>query len=406
MKYHKIVNKNKEDIAVNCRISDIIFRLRHPYSFEYLDSLSEYIKRYTDLLDNLAIQVPEELKYRPNTRYRKSSIVVHNSQVFVSIAENGTTIEPSPYSTEWIALTDSYGYKCVAITSNSDNGSVDDMYQPNTYGNLGLQELSDILRNGKYYDYFNDGDYMVVFDKSGNKYTMRMNYREYVNYAGTTNVSVDFVSDELIPTISFDMRDTFGIEDDTVKYLDSLSNVPVHKFSSVSDKLDSFAYGSLPNALLGLLKYKSGFYVGYDRSKRLSNDGVYYHTRDHMNGLYLPDSLGFNKKNYELAQWLWLPTATEVFGAIPYQKPDKHALNVESGFKQLPSLDTAFKRVKHMGGKPKPWMTYTMEDGTKYPCVVNRDGTRVPMEIAMSSGYGLGNQVFVPLCFTMGDIKL
>ena len=47
-----------------------------------------------------------------------------------------------------------------------------------------------------------------------------------------------------------------------------------------------------------------------------------------------------------------------------------------------------------------------MESGTKYPCVVNEDGTRLPMRLSNSNGFSSGDKVYVPLCFTMGDIKI
>lgn len=405
MKYHKIVNNNKEEIAVKCRFSDIEFRGRHPYSFEWLEELNSSIKDYTRFLNSLILKVPEDMKYKPGTRYRRSELVVYKSQVFVVNAEAGTTREPLPYSDDWIALTDSYGNKCVAINKYTSGSTDIDVYEPSNYGNIGLQDLPDILRNGKYYDYFNDGDYMILFDRSGYKYTMRMNYREYVNDAGSTNATVDFISDELIPTIVLDPNDAFGIESDEVKYLDNFTNVPIHEFSSVANKLDSYGW-TLPNPLLYFLKNKYGYYAGYDRQRRISNGGVYYHNQNHMNGLYNHDSLGFTNPNFLLEKRFWLPTATEVFGAVPFRQQNKYAFNVESGFRQLPSLNTAFKRVKTLNGKPEPWMTYTIESGTKYPCVVNRDGTRVPMGLANSNTFSSGNRVYVPLCFTMGDIKL
>ena len=406
MKYHKIVNNSKEEVAVKCRFSDIEYRGRHPYSFEHLDSLSSYIGDYTKFLKTLTLKVPEELKYKPGTKYARSTIVVHNSQVFVVIAENGTTREPFPYSDDWIALTDSYGNKCVAVTKYEEGGgATDDTFESVNYGNFGLQDMTDILINGKYYDYFNDGDYMIIFDRSGNKYTMRMNLREYLNKGGTTDASVDFVSDELIPEIVINPNDTFGIESDGVKYLDNFQNVPMHKFSFIADRLDTYVY-TLPNPLLGLLKNKFGYYAGYDRSKRISNDGVYYHNRDHMNGFYNVNSLDGGQKNGRIEQLAWLPTATEVFGAVPFRQPDKYSFNIESGFRQLPSLDTAYKRVKTLKGKPECWMTYTIESGTKYPCIVNKDGTRVPMKLANSNNAVSSSKVYVPLCFTMGTIKI
>lgn len=405
MKYHKIVNNSKEEVAVKCRFSDIEYRGRHPYSFEHLDSLSSYIGDYTRFLQRLTLKVPEDMKYKKGTRYNRSEIVIHNSQVFVVVAEVGTTSEPFPYSKDWIALTDSYGSKCVAIIKWT-SGSVDgDLFEQDNYGNIGLVEMGDILRNGKYYDYFNDGDYMIVIDRNNYKYTMRMNFREFVDDAGSTEVSVDFISDELIPSILLHPNDTFGIENDDIKYLDEFTNSSVEEFSTVASKLDLYLYGELPNFLIGLLKNKYGYYAGYDRSRRVSNGGVYTYNRNHMNGFYTSSSLGFSN-HFNLEKLLWLPTATEVFGAVPFRKPDKYAFNVESGFKQLPSLDTAYKRVKTIGGKPRQWMTYTIESGTKYPCIVNEDGTRVPMGLANSNNNIRGNDVCVPLCFTMGNVKL
>ena len=405
MKYHKIVNNTGEDIAVKCRFSDIEYKGRHPYTFEHLDSLSSYIGDYTRFLQQLTLKVPEDMKYKKGTRYNRSEIVIHNSQVFVVVAEAGTTREPFPYSKDWIALTDSYGSKCVAIIKWT-SGSVDgDLFEQDNYGNIGLVEMGDILRNGKYYDYFNDGDYMIVIDRNNYKYTMRMNFREFVDDAGSTEVSVDFISDELIPSIVLHPNDTFGIENDDIKYLDGFTNSSVEEFSTVASKLDLYLYGELPNFLIGLLKNKYGYYAGYDRSRRVSNGGVYSHNRNHMNGFYTSSSLGFSNL-FNLEKLLWLPTATEVFGAVPFRKPDKYAFNIESGFRQLPSLNTAYKRVKTIGGKPRQWMTYTIESGTKYPCVVDEDGTRIPMGLANSNNNTYGNDVYVPLCFTMGNIKL
>ena len=48
----------------------------------------------------------------------------------------------------------------------------------------------------------------------------------------------------------------------------------------------------------------------------------------------------------------------------------------------------------------------TIESGTKYPCIVNKDGTRVPMKLANSNNAVSSSKVYVPLCFTMGIIKI
>ncbi len=355
MKHHILVNHQNEEISFKLNASDI--EIAGDYDYMYTNypfgSLEDNINAYT--------------RFRSN------------------------------YRSEWIAITDAWGNKCVAYYPYIDTGSGDIM-RYKTYGSFGLPDIENMLQLGTFYQYYNDGDYFLAEDSSHNFYKMRMNYVEVVNENGSTVRRIDCVSDELIPYISFKINTDFGVENDSYSLVDEVVNEYIWEISKMGKLLSQYDDNFVPNILLGRIKPKGGYYRTYSRSRRLDRGGSYTNNIS-------------NDANYESTRKIadnnnvdfrfWLPTEKEAFG-ISYGIIDGY---IESDFQQLKSLNTARKRVKTINGVPKPWATYTMYKNTKYPCIVSEDGTMVPMDLLNSTGNSYDKDIYMPLCFSIGHFK-
>lgn len=96
---------------------------------------------------------------------------------------------------------------------------------------------------------------------------------------------------------------------------------------------------------------------------------------------------------------IWLPNEKEVFG-VTYNCV---CPEVEATFKQYKTLDTAFKRVKTLNGKPVPWMTLSMHKSTPHPIIVDANGNELSYEYWAQHG-GFDEYIYLPLCVTLVTI--
>lgn len=398
MKYHRMVNSEKEDVSIKCDFSDIYpSSFNAPYYFVDLNSMDRIINLYTTSIRRDIMNIPDNINYKPNIRYPKSSIVIHNGQVFVCMADDGSDKEPNMYGKDWIAVSNPTKDKCVGYQAYHLNLDIEDKYKPSLYGSYSLGDIDEILESGKFYQYFNDGDYITIFDAFNNKYTMRMNYREFILPPNRgTACTVDLISDELIPTIKFKINSVYGIEKDEFKNEEMLKGQPIWNFSIIGEKLES--YGDNLSAALSLsIKEKYGFYRGYTRNGRINTNP---YIDDKSSKFYLFENIQRDKPMYKIPHKLWIPTEREVFGT------SYGAINpsAESGSKQFASLNTSHKRVKTLNGVPKPWATYTIHKNTKYPVIVNTDGTQLPLELYAANNISYNEDIYVPMCFTLGGV--
>ena len=406
MKHHILVNHQNEEISFKLNASDI--EIAGDYDYMYTNypfgSLEDNINAYTRFRSNYRLKYNNPLEYDPNKEYFIGDVVKFNNQLFMNIirsddipTDRTTDKTPNMYSSEWIAITDAWGNKCVAYYPYIDTGSGDIM-RYKTYGSFGLPDIEDMLQLGTFYQYYNDGDYFLAEDSSHNFYKMRMNYVEVVNENGSTVRRIDCVSDELIPYISFKINTDFGVENDSYSLADEVVNEYIWEISKMGKLLSQYDDNFVPNILLGRIKPKGGYYRTYSRSRRLDRGGSYTNNIS-------------NDANYESTRKIadnnnadfrfWLPTEKEAFG-ISYGIIDGY---IESDFQQLKSLNTAYKRVKTVNGVPKPWATYTMYKNTKYPCIVGEDGTMLPMDLLNSNGNSYDKDIYMPLCFSIGHFK-
>ena len=406
MKHHILVNHQNEEISFKLNASDI--EISGDNNFMYTNypfaSLEDNINGYIRFRSNYRLKYNEPLEYNPDKEYFMGDVVKFNNQLFMNIIRsddiptNRTDDKtPNMYSSEWVAITDAWGSKCVAYYPYTNTGSGDAM-RFKTYGSFGLPDIESMLQFGTFYQYFNDGDYFLVEDLNHNFYKMRMNYVEVVNENGSTIRRIDCVSDELIPHMSFKINTDFGVENDTYQYSDTINNEYIWEISKMGKLLVTNDTSLVLNMLMGRIKPKGGYYRTYSRSQRLDRGGSYTNNisnnTDYESARKLSDTSNYNVS-------FWLPTEKEVFG-ISYGIIDGY---IESDFQQLKSLNTPYKRVKTVNGVPKPWATYTMYKNTKYPCIVGEDGTMLPMNLLNGNGNSYDKDIYMPLCFSIGHFK-
>lgn len=406
MKHHILVNHQNEEISFKLNASDM--EVTGDYNYMYTNypfgSLEDNINAYTRFRSNYRLKYSDPLEYNPNKEYFIGDVVKYNNQLFMNMirsddipTDRTTDKTPNMYSSEWVAITDAWGSKCVAYYPYIDTGTGDIM-RYKAYGSFGLLDIENMLQLGTFYQYYNDGDYFLVEDSNHNFYKMRMNYVEVVNENGSTIRRIDCVSDELIPHLSFKINTDFGVENGTYQYTDTISNKYIWEISKMGNLLVINDTSLVSNMLLGCIKPKSGYYRKYSRSQRLDRGGSYINNIS-SNSDYEPTRKLSDTSNYNVI--FWLPTEKEAFG-ISYGIIDGY---IESDFQQLKSLNTAYKRVKTINGVPKPWATYTMYKNTKYPCIVSEDGTMVPMDLVNSNGSSYDKDIYMPLCFSIGHFK-
>lgn len=407
MKHHILVNRQNEEISFKLNASDIaIFddtdSLYTNYPFE---SLEDNINTYTRFRSNFCLKYNDPLEYNPNKEYFMGDVVKFNNQLFMNTVRSDNILtdrpvdkSPNMYSSEWVAITDAWGSKCIAYYPFNDNSN-GYITRFKTYGSFGLPSIvMNTLQFGKFYQYFNDGDYFLVEDSRHNFYKMRMNYVEIVNERGSTIRRIDCVSDELIPYISFKINTDFGVENDGYGLSDNIDNEYIWEISKMGILLQRYDDTFVSNMLLGLINPKGAYWRAYSRSQRLDRGGSYINDiSNNVDYEHTRKIAGSNDASF----CFWLPTEKEAFG-ISYGIIDGY---IESDSQQLKSLNTAYKRVKTVNGVPKPWATYTMYKNTKYPCVVSEDGTMLPMDLLNSNGNSYDKDIYMPLCFSIGRFE-
>lgn len=403
MKIYKLHAGDKERIAIRTTKDKVLsprnkYTKATPHTISDIDILTSNVDRNLTALSqgHYTINIPSsDLFHKVGREYKKGTIVKHLGQTFMAKPHDGykTRVTPNPYSKDWIAITSDYGFKCIGYDMPSSQVSIS--INENEFGSL-LSRLPYILDSGRYYEVFKDGDYFkLMTPDSSTMYTMRINYREWVNPDNNeTYISVDAISDEVIPTISFNVQDSFE-NNRTSNKVDinfmSIKNV----LSAISDRLESY----LTTTFVGnyeinkrhgdIIGIKYGNYVGYGRGKvgtapiikipNFASGGVDDTT---------------NRPLYEMGK-IWLPNEKEVFG----KNIKSSAYKSECAFRQYPSLDTPFKRIKTLNGTPVPWATYSLFKDKAQPVAVNVDGSMVTEERYFpSSGF---NKVYVPLCITL-----
>ena len=300
------------------------------------------------------------------------------------------------YSMDWVAVSDVQHGKFIGRDA-ADLGDYNRINNSNAIDNL-----VGALTSYNFYDYFNDGDWYALTTLNDHIYTMRINYNEWTDSQGRTYMSVDAISDEVIPTIRYKVNEV--IEKESTQGLESFtraSNLSV--FGRVFDSLLTYKDQNLTG-----LKFKSSGliqpyvkwrnYHGYDRIYSIKKGG--YYTVNNTDTYYLDElDSQYKKSMYEVPN-IWLPNEKEVFG-VSY---NCICPPVEASFRQYKTLDTAFKRVKTLNGTPVPWMTMSMYKNRLRPVVVDTNGNEVSYEYWDSHG-GFNEFVYLPLCVTLITIQ-
>lgn len=416
-KIRTIKNRHNEAVGLVTNAESIVVpRAIHKYggnTKSEIKLLEDILNRRYSNLTKVTVHFDADgIQYIKNKEYSRGTIIKYNGQIFMAYNVNGDEIskdEPHELSKHWIALTDTYGNKCIAI----DDGSYSIEDSLNKYGHV-INNLIDIInmRDNNfipYYNYINDGDYIKVISSSDGNYTMRLNFREWQNINGSVYRSIDLISDELIPTIKFTpYADKFGIEHENIKNVNSFTGLPVWEFSKLSQQIDNYndrfmQYMINTNYTNGDTGKKQGFYRGYDRLSLKNNTAKGYTSASP--DYYINDNNPYTGLPMTMCGHTWLPTEKEVFGQS-FSSSTQVGRIAEASFTQYPTLDTAYKRIKTVNGVPKPWATYTMTDDTLYPVIVGVDGTQIPVKLLEKSGRNFNAEVYVPYCMTFISLKM
>lgn len=406
MRKYKLVDKRNEEITFKTLLSSVRKNtsLDNINSF-HINDISDILNTTSSIVDNAynglyTIRNENEKKYSNGDSYNRGVIVRYKGQLFMANPHNqedlSTDTIPSMYSQNWIALSDNQCEKLVGWDKSQDEMGNHNLIN---FGNI-LEKLPTILRNGQFYDYFNDGDYYILNTSNGHTYTMRLNYNEWIDNQGVTYMSVDAISDEVIPNIQFNLSKIF--EGENTKSLSSLYGVGITTvFDTVFDELKKYRDSNLQNRIsYGIqspyIKWRN--YYGYYRQLPVEKGGKYNSSLS--NQYYLNTLDDITKQRINEIPNIWLPIEQEVFG-ITY---NSCAPTVEASFKQYTTLDTAFKRCKTLNGLPVPWMTVSMYKNDVRPIIVDVFGNEVNYAVYDQSG-GFNESVYVPLCVTLLTVQ-
>lgn len=410
-------NKNREDISVRTTVENIIVPNGiHKYGGNTkteLDDINSFLDNKMDNINNKVIYFPttETIEFNQGTVYPTGTIVRYNGQIFMAYKTGGDEIStsiPHELSDEWIALSDSNGNKCVAI----DDGNSDITESISKYGHS-IRNIFDILVQGKYHNYFKDGDYIKLSNNDIN-FTMRMNYREWQQTDGSLYRGVDLISDELIPDITLNISNRTGhCETNSMANEDVINQTPFYELMDIARLIEKFNESrfsqNIVNSFSAAGNKKKAFYYGYRRRlstsfKDILKRDVYQVDRDSQ-GRSSDVSYTSGHNLYD-GPHVWLPTEKEVFGQNLSANLSIQSNLIESTFKQYETLNTAYKRVKTLNGVPKPWATFSIHPGTLHPVIVSANGTQVPLYLMESNNMPFTQPVYVPLCLTLIFIKV
>ena len=406
MRKYKLVNNEKEEISFNIPLSNVIENRRGDKEGTiHISDVNKILQLGNQCEDNFdnnkyTINSSQDFKYSEGDTTRLNTLLKHKGQTFLCSPQFGredtTETMPNMYSEDWVAVSDiQHGN---FIGRDSPPAELGDYNRINN-GNA-LEHLLAAMTLYNFYDYFNDGDWYALTTLDGHVYTMRLNYNEWTDSQNRTYMSIDAISDEVIPNISYKVSEI--LENNDTKSLSSLNRVSnVSVFGRVFDDLNSYrtinltglkSFGITPP----YVKWRN--YHGYDRynptEKRrgynISNTETYY--LDELDSIY-------RKSMYEVPN-IWLPNEKEVFG-VSY---NCLCPQIEASFRQYKTLDTAFKRVKTLNGKPVSWMTMSMYGIRQQPIVVDANGNEVSYEYWGEHG-GFDEYVYLPLCVTLLTVE-
>lgn len=405
MKIYKLKNKQREDISVRFNIDNVKRSNMYrgdmailPNDIAINDSnFDTYIRSFDN--GHFTISLPDNIRFKLGSTIKKGTITRYKGQPFICLPSDkyNTKIKPNEYSPDWVALGESYAPKCIGI--DASRTSTTDNVNKNEFGNM-LYKLPTILSRGEYYKYFKDGDYFQLLPKDNSTiYTMRINYREW--FDRNTNkvyVSVDAISDELIPGISFRMSDS--LESNMYSDEKYIKNVGIRGLVDGIFHLTQEYYNDNFTGCFVQIPY------GEKKSIKYGNYKLY--VRDTPTAPYnLSESRFveatdiFMGESVSMIGRVWLPLEKEVFGRN-YRSLTQYT---ESTFKQYPTLDTSFKRVKYLINErgehiPKPWMTFSIYKRTSKPIIVGKQGEIVPIDAFNRIG-GYQEDIYTPLCITL-----
>lgn len=406
MKKYKLVNSENEEISFNIPLSNVIEnRSGDKQGAMHISDVNTIFQLASQVEDDFynnkyTINCTQDLKYSDGETNEINRLVKHKDQTFLCSPQFGredtTNTMPNMYSENWVAISDTQYGKFIGRDMNpAELGDYNRINNGNAIDNL-LGALSSY----NFYDYFNDGDWYVLRTTNDHLYTMRINYNEWTDGQGRTFMSVDAISDEVIPIIRYKISEF--LETDNTKVLSSFNRVSTESvFGRVFDSLKTYRSTNLTGLKsFGLtspyVKWRN--YHGYDRSLFLDKGGTY--SVPESSNYYLDDTDSLVKKPmYELPN-IWLPNEKEVFG-VSY---NCLCPPVEASFKQYKTLDTAFKRVKTLNGKPVPWMTLSMHKNTPHPLIVDSNGNELSYEYWSQHG-GFSEDIYLPLCVTLLTVE-
>lgn len=406
MRKYKLVNNENEEISFNIPLSNVIENRsgdkEGAIHISDANRIFQLGNQCEDDFDNnkYTINSSQDFKYSDGETTQLNTLVKHKGQTFLCAPQFGradtTETMPNMYSMDWVAVSDVQHGKFIGRDAE-DLGDYNRINNSNAIDNL-----VGALTSYNFYDYFNDGDWYALTTLNDHIYTMRINYNEWTDSQGRTYMSVDAISDEVIPTIRYKVNGV--IEKESTQELESFtraSNLSV--FGRVFDSLLTYKDRNLTG-----LKFKSSGliqpyvkwrnYHGYDRDSHIKKGGCY--TVNNTDTYYLDELDSQYKKNMYEVPNIWLPNEKEVFG-VSY---NCICPPVEASFRQYKTLDTAFKRVKTLNGKPVPWMTMSMYKNRLRPVVVDTNGNEVSYEYWDSHG-GFNEFVYLPLCVTLITIQ-
>lgn len=406
MRKYKLVDKRNEEITFKTLLSSVRKNtsLDNINSF-HINDISDILNTTSSIVDNAynglyTIRNENEKKYSNGDSYNRGVIVRYKGQLFVANPHNqedlSTDTIPSMYSQNWIALSDNQCEKLVGWDKSQDEMGNHNLIN---FGNI-LEKLPTILRNGQFYDYFNDGDYYILNTSNDHMYTMRLNYNEWTDNQDVTYISVDAISDEVIPGIRYNLSESF--EGENTIHLSSLYGVGLRTvFNKVFNSLKEYRDNNLQNRIswgiqAPYTKWRN--YYGYYRSLPIEKGGIYNSSLS--NQYYLNTLDDITKERINEVPNIWLPIEKEVFG-VTY---NSCCPTVEASFKQYKTLDTAFKRVKTLNGQPVPWMTMSIYNNNIRPIIVDVFGNEVNYAVYDQSG-GFNESVYVPLCVTLLTVQ-
>ena len=404
MKIYRLKNRRNEDIAVRFNVDNItrgnIYReniamLPNDISINN-SNFDTYIKGFNN--GHYTVNIPEDIKYKLGSTTKKGTINRFKGQPFICIPSDSysTTVKPNEYSPDWVAFGESYAPKCIGI--DTVRTSISDKVNQTEFGNM-LYKLPVILSRGDYYKYFKDGDYFLLMPKNNdNTYTMRINYREWLDRnTNKVYLSVDAISDELIPNISFRMSDS--LESNNYSDEKYIKGVGIRGlFDQVFQHTQEYYNDNFTGCFVQ---------TSYGEKKSIKYGNYKLYVRDTLTSPYnlsesrfIEDTDLFTGESVSMIGRVWLPVEKEVFGRN-YKSLTRYT---ESTFKQYPTLDTSFKRVKYLvddGERiPKPWMTFSIYKGTTKPVIVGKQGENIPIDTFNRMG-GYQEDIYTPLCITL-----